>query len=63
MTELAGYTARVDEMFLVFEDMKNEKYQRNVVTTTDEISDMQNIDGPLQINGTSIYNKYNEVLL
>lgn len=56
ITELAGYTARVTEMFHVFEDVKTGKYQRSMVTKTVlGKAKHAKISGPMQIMGkTSI---------
>ena len=36
IVELAGYTSRVGDMLDVFEDASHGKYERTVVTTTDQ---------------------------
>ncbi len=55
MTELAGYTARVAEMFEVFEDMRRGVYVRTAVTapqgSKQKHSALARIEGPLEMNG------------
>ncbi|KPP66506.1 ATP-binding cassette sub-family D member 2-like [Scleropages formosus] len=57
VTELAGYTARVHNMFLVFDEVQKGVYRRSTVSQaptgekkTAAKSEMH-IDGPLEING------------
>ena len=57
ITELAGYTARVAEMFEVFEDMKKGKYVRNTVITNTKRNKLQRIEGPLEMNGRFVLNE------
>lgn len=56
VTELAGYTARVHNMFVVFEDVQKGIYKRSSVsatTTTEKKSKPEmHIDGPLEIKGS-----------
>ncbi|KAG2460346.1 ABCD2 protein, partial [Polypterus senegalus] len=59
VTELAGYTARVHNMFVVFDEVQNGLYKRSAVTQV-AASDNKNItrpemhiDGPLEIKGMS----------
>lgn len=58
VTELAGYTARVHNMFVVFEDVQKGIYKRSSVsatTTTEKKSKPEmHIDGPLEIQGEVI---------
>ncbi|XP_013398007.2 ATP-binding cassette sub-family D member 2-like [Lingula anatina] len=55
ITELAGYTSRVSEMFEVFEDVRKGKYKRNMVTSNKAAKGAQKkIQGPLQIKGEVI---------
>ncbi|XP_031614371.1 ATP-binding cassette sub-family D member 2 isoform X1 [Oreochromis aureus] len=58
VTELAGYTARVHNMFVVFEDVQKGIYKRSSVsatTTTEKKSKPEmHIDGPLEIKGEVI---------
>ena len=49
ITELAGYTSRVAEMFEVFKDMNSGNYKRNMVST--KVKSHQKVDGPLEIRG------------
>lgn len=35
ITELAGYTARVDELLTVFEDIKNNRFEKNLIANAD----------------------------
>ncbi|KAK7101616.1 ATP-binding cassette sub-family D member 1-like [Littorina saxatilis] len=51
VTELAGYTSRVSELFEVFEDMKNGRYQRNTVTHSKSKVAHDRINGPLTQKG------------
>ncbi|XP_039617040.1 ATP-binding cassette sub-family D member 2-like [Polypterus senegalus] len=60
VTELAGYTARVHNMFVVFDEVQNGLYKRSAVTQV-AASDNKNItrpemhiDGPLEIKGNVI---------
>ncbi|XP_051964931.1 ATP-binding cassette sub-family D member 1 [Xyrauchen texanus] len=61
VTELAGYTARVYEMFKVFEDVRVGVYRRSAVEVKpEEMGDAQEVkhgmrvEGPLQIRGLVI---------
>ncbi|XP_078678203.1 ATP-binding cassette sub-family D member 1-like [Branchiostoma floridae x Branchiostoma belcheri] len=61
ITELAGYTTRVSEMFDVFEDMREGRYQRTTVAATEgegkrqlAVKGLQRIEGPLRIEGVVI---------
>ncbi|XP_043922696.1 ATP-binding cassette sub-family D member 2 isoform X2 [Protopterus annectens] len=57
VTELAGYTARVHNMFLVFEEVQRGMYQRAVVTQESQNDNKKqnlNIEGPLEIKGQVI---------
>ncbi|KAJ0057753.1 hypothetical protein NL108_016987, partial [Boleophthalmus pectinirostris] len=58
VTELAGYTARVHNMFVVFEDVQKGIYKRSSLTATtggDKKSKPgMHIDGPLEIRGEVI---------
>ncbi|RXN10312.1 ATP-binding cassette sub-family D member 1-like protein [Labeo rohita] len=58
VTELAGYTARVYEMFEVFEDVRDGVYRRSATEvkpeetgTTRKIKHGMRVEGPLQIGG------------
>ncbi|PVD24556.1 hypothetical protein C0Q70_15039 [Pomacea canaliculata] len=51
ITELAGYTSRVSEMFEVFEDVKNGNYKRNTVTKAKSKVAHERIEGPLLQKG------------
>jgi len=51
-TELAGYTARVHNMFLVFEDVQRGVYKRSTVSATPgKKKKSKHIEGPLEIKG------------
>lgn len=52
ITELAGYTSRVAEMFEVFLDMKKNKYIRSMVSSKPHKHQLKKVDGPLEIQGT-----------
>ncbi|RUS82089.1 hypothetical protein EGW08_010134, partial [Elysia chlorotica] len=56
ITELAGYTSRVSQMFEVFDDVKNGRYQRNTVTKQQKSIKLshERISGPLVQKGTVI---------
>ncbi|XP_006011560.1 ATP-binding cassette sub-family D member 1 [Latimeria chalumnae] len=60
VTELAGYTARVHEMFIVFEDVRSGVYKRSMDSErsrAEEEAVMQHgvrIEGPLEIKGSAI---------
>ncbi|XP_034982377.1 ATP-binding cassette sub-family D member 2 [Zootoca vivipara] len=60
VTELAGYTARVYNMFSVFDEVKRGIYKRTVVSQECESNNKktdkteQHIDGPLEIKGRVI---------
>lgn len=55
VTELAGYTARVHNMFVVFEDVQRGVYKRSALSDAAEGEKKSNtemhIDGPLGIKG------------
>lgn len=55
VTELAGYTARVHNMFLVFEDVQRGVYKRSSLSATTgaekKSKPEMHIDGPLEIKG------------
>ncbi|MBN3279071.1 ABCD2 protein, partial [Polyodon spathula] len=57
VTELAGYTARVHNMFLVFDEVQKGVYKRSTVTQTAASDNTKaakpemHITGPLEING------------
>lgn len=54
-TELAGYTARVHNMFLVFEDVQRGVYKRSTVSATPgKKKKSKHIEGPLEIKGEVI---------
>lgn len=66
VTELAGYTARVHNMFVVFEDVQRGVYKRSSLSATTEgekkSKPEMHIDGPLEIKGgssTSIHHSRN----
>uniref|UniRef100_A0A8D3DX56 ATP-binding cassette sub-family D member 2-like n=2 Tax=Scophthalmus maximus TaxID=52904 RepID=A0A8D3DX56_SCOMX len=58
VTELAGYTARVHNMFKVFEDVQRGVYKRSSLSTTTgeekKSKPEMHIDGPLEIKGEVI---------
>lgn len=61
VTELAGYTARVHNMFLVFDEVQRGICKRTSISTTTEGGDKKSggrhelhIDGPLEIKGTTL---------
>ncbi|TRY93498.1 hypothetical protein DNTS_011708, partial [Danionella cerebrum] len=61
VTELAGYTARVHEMFEVFEDVRVGVYRRSTselkpdeTGTTQKVTHGMRVEGPLQIRGQVI---------
>ncbi|XP_019732692.1 ATP-binding cassette, sub-family D (ALD), member 2 [Hippocampus comes] len=58
VTELAGYTARVHNMFVVFEDVQRGVYKRSSLTATNggekKSKPDMHIDGPLEIKGEVI---------
>uniref|UniRef100_A0A7N9AUY3 ATP binding cassette subfamily D member 2 n=1 Tax=Mastacembelus armatus TaxID=205130 RepID=A0A7N9AUY3_9TELE len=58
VTELAGYTARVHNMFVVFEDVQRGVYKRSSVSATTgaekKSKPEMHIDGPLEIKGEVI---------
>ncbi|XP_052780307.1 ATP-binding cassette sub-family D member 1-like [Mya arenaria] len=54
ITELAGYTSRVYNMFTVFDDVRRGKYERNMVTQDDKTStkkQLEKLEGPLTAGG------------
>ena len=56
VTELAGYTARVHNMFLVFGEVQRGVYKRSEDSTTATGAEMKNqpslhIEGPMEIKG------------
>ncbi|KAK9525558.1 hypothetical protein VZT92_016251 [Zoarces viviparus] len=55
VTELAGYTARVHNMFVVFEDVQRGVYKRSALSTETgsekKSKPEMHIDGPLEIKG------------
>ena len=55
ITELAGYTSRVAEMFEVFKDMKKGEYKRTIVegTAGRNKKSKGTVEGPLEIKGMS----------
>lgn len=57
VTELAGYTARVHNMFVVFEDVQKGIYKRSCLSSdTGAVKKSKpgmHIDGPLEIKGTT----------
>ncbi|MBN3321021.1 ABCD2 protein, partial [Atractosteus spatula] len=58
VTELAGYTARVHNMFLVFDEVQKGIYKRSTVTAPSDNKGAarpeMHIDGPLEIKGNVI---------
>ncbi|KAK0155245.1 ATP-binding cassette sub-family D member 2 [Merluccius polli] len=58
VTELAGYTARVHNMFLVFDEVQRGVYKRSSESTTTGVEKKSkpslHIDGPLEIKGNVI---------
>lgn len=58
VTELAGYTARVHNMFVVFEDVQKGVYKRSSVSATagaeKKSKPGMHIDGPLEIKGKPV---------
>lgn len=56
ITELAGYTSRVYNMFRVFEDVRLGKYVRNIVTQEAPAANkkqLEKLEGPLTAGGDS----------
>ena len=57
VTELAGYTARVHNMFVVFEDVQRGVYKRSSLSAEGaekKSKPEMHIDGPLEIKGESV---------
>ncbi len=58
VTELAGYTARVHNMFVVFEDVQKGVYKRSSLSATTgaekKSKPEMHIDGPLEIKGRPV---------
>lgn len=58
VTELAGYTARVHNMFVVFEDVQKGVYKRSCLSATagaeKKSKPEMHIDGPLEIKGRPV---------
>uniref|UniRef100_A0A8C9Y1M8 ATP binding cassette subfamily D member 2 n=1 Tax=Sander lucioperca TaxID=283035 RepID=A0A8C9Y1M8_SANLU len=58
ITELAGYTARVHNMFVVFEDVQKGVYKRSSLSATTgaekKSKPEMHIDGPLEIKGRPV---------
>lgn len=59
VTELAGYTARVHNMFVVFEDVQKGIYKRSCLSSTagagKKSKPGMHIDGPLDIKGELLF--------
>lgn len=59
VTELAGYTARVHNMFVVFEDVQKGIYKRSCLSSTagavKKSKPGMHIDGPLDIKGKLLF--------
>jgi ATP-binding cassette subfamily D (ALD) protein 2 len=58
ITELAGYTSRVYNMFTVFDDVLQGKYRRTVVVKDNqpklEKSNLEKIEGPVEAHGNLV---------
>uniref|UniRef100_A0A8C4DTJ4 ATP binding cassette subfamily D member 2 n=1 Tax=Dicentrarchus labrax TaxID=13489 RepID=A0A8C4DTJ4_DICLA len=66
VTELAGYTARVHNMFVVFEDVQKGVYKRSSLSATTgaekKSKPEMHIDGPLEIKGRHVLLYTREVI-